>query len=236
MLKIGNGYGRILTKLQLRKWGSSQGHLSEALLLSMLPGVGVRFIFSYVLFLSSEADGDLNAGFYMNLPIGGAAAALLAFVPIPERKTKSHLTMSLLRRIVPDLDLFGFVLFVPPSVMLLLALQFASGGTHAWSSSVVIGLLCGAVVCAILFILWERQMGDQAMLPGKLLAKRIVWTSCVYSSCIFTCMMTASIWMPTYFQAVRGNGPTDSGVHVLPSILSQLLVVIATGAAGTFPR
>ena len=44
--------------------------------------------------------------------------------------------------------------------------------------------------------------------------------------------MTASIWMPTYFQAVKNNGPTDSGVHVLPSILSQLLAVIATGAAG----
>ena len=73
------------------------------------------------------------------------------------------------------------------------------------------------------------------MLPGKLLGKRIVWTSCVYASCIITCMMTASIWMPTYFQAVRGNGPTDSGVHVLPSILSQLVVVIGTGAAGTSP-
>lgn len=75
-------------------------------------------------------------------------------------------------------------------------------------------------------------MGDQAMLPGKLLAQRVVWTSCVYASCIITCMMTASVWMPTYFQAVKGNGPTDSGVHILPSILSQLLVVIASGAAG----
>ncbi|KAI4650350.1 hypothetical protein J4E93_002706 [Alternaria ventricosa] len=170
-------------------------------------------------------------GFYMNLPIGGVAAALIAFVPIPERTTKPRITLSLIRTIIPDLDLLGFALFVPPSVMLLLALQLGSGGKYAWSSSVVIGLFCGAATCAALFILWERRMGDQAMLPGKLLGQRIVWTSCVYASCIITCMMTASVWMPTYFQAVKGDGPTDSGVHVLPSILSQLLVVIATGAA-----
>ncbi|KAI4713763.1 hypothetical protein J4E89_001210 [Alternaria sp. Ai002NY15] len=169
--------------------------------------------------------------FYMNLPIGGVAAAIIAFVPIPERTTKPRITLSLVRKIIPDLDLLGFALFVPPSVMLLLALQLGSGGKYAWSSPVIIGLFCGAAACAALFILWERRMGDQAMLPGQLLGQRIVWTSCVYASCIITCMMTASVWMPTYFQAVKGDGPTDSGVHVLPSILSQLLVVIATGAA-----
>ncbi|CAN9084019.1 unnamed protein product [Alternaria alternata] len=169
--------------------------------------------------------------FYMNLPIGGAAAALITLVRIPERTLKPRLTVSVFRKVVSDLDLFGFALFVPPSVMLLLALQLGSSGAQAWDSSVVIGLFCGAGVCAVLFILWEKRVGDQAMLPGKLLGKRVVWTSCVHSSCIITCMMTASIWMPTYFQAVKNNGPTDSGVHVLPSILSQLLAVIATGAA-----
>jgi MFS family permease len=190
---------------------------------------------SYVLFTSSEADVGSIAGFYMNLPIGGVAAALIAFVPVPERISKSRFTISLIREVIPDLDLFGFTLFVPSSIMLLLALQLGSGGMYAWNSSTVIGLWCGAGVCAVLFIFWENRMDDKAMLPGKLLGKRVVWISCVYASCIITCMMTASIWMPTYFQAVRGNGPTDSGVHVLPSILSQLVVVIGTGAAGTSP-
>jgi hypothetical protein len=47
-----------------------------------------------------------------------------------------------------------------------------------------------------------------------------------------SCLVTASNWLPTYFQAVRGDGPTLSGVHVLPSILSQLLFVIVVGAVG----
>ncbi|RII21219.1 efflux pump protein [Alternaria sp. MG1] len=181
--------------------------------------------------LAAAVPAEKSPGFYMNLPIGGAAAALITLVRIPERILKPRLTVSVFREVVSDLDLFGFVLFVPPSVMLLLALQLGSSGAQAWDSSVVIGLFCGAGICAILFILWEKRAEDQAMLPGKLLGKRVVWTSCVHASCIITCMMTASIWMPTYFQAVKNNGPTDSGVHVLPSILSQLLAVIATGAA-----
>ncbi|KAG9193099.1 hypothetical protein G6011_03134 [Alternaria panax] len=91
--------------------------------------------------------------FYMNLLIGEAATALIAFVPIPERTLKSRIAVSLFRKVLPDLDLFGFALFVPPSVMLLLALQLGSGGTYAWGSSVVVGMFCGAGVCTIFFIL-----------------------------------------------------------------------------------
>jgi hypothetical protein len=47
-------------------------------------------------------------------------------------------------------------------------------------------------------------------------------------------MITASNWVPTYFQAVKGDGPTMSGVHVLPNILSQLLFVVVSGALGTY--
>lgn len=82
MLYNESGHIWMLTRLQLRKWASSQDRSSEVLLLSTQSGVGVRCISYCVVFLSSEADGDPNAGFYMNLPIGGVAAVLIAFVPI----------------------------------------------------------------------------------------------------------------------------------------------------------
>ena len=41
----------------------------------------------------------------------------------------------------------------------------------------------------------------------------------------------ASNWLPTYFQAVKGEGATTSGVHVLPGILSAMLFVVVVGAA-----
>lgn len=114
--------------------------------------------------------------------------------------------------------------------MILLALQFGSGNTFAWNSATIIGLLVGGVIMAIIFIFWERRMGERAMLPGPLIKQRIVWTSCMYGMCNLCCMITASNFLPTYFQAVKGDSPTMSGVHVLPSILSQLFCVISSGA------
>jgi hypothetical protein len=118
--------------------------------------------------------------------------------------------------------------------MILLALQFGSGNAFAWNSATIIGLLVGGIVMAIIFIFWERRMGDRAMLPGNLIKQRIVWTSCVYGMCNLCCMIAASNFLPTYFQAVRGDRPTMSGVHVLPSILSQLFCVVSSGALSRF--
>ncbi|KAJ4371020.1 hypothetical protein N0V86_008714 [Didymella sp. IMI 355093] len=172
--------------------------------------------------------------FLLNLPVGGAAAALLVFVRIPEMVEKERTTVSLVKKVVPELDLIGFALFAPAAVMFLMALQFGSGDAYAWNSATVIGLLCGASVAALLFVTCELKMGDRAMIPGSMLRKRIVWTSCVFGSALMCCSIVASNWLPTYFQAVKGEEPTLSGVHVLPSILSALLFVVVIGALSKY--
>lgn len=170
--------------------------------------------------------------FYMNLPIGFVAAAFVVLIPISEAKTKASFSRALIRTVIPDLDLVGFACFVPAALMLLMALQFGSGNTFSWNSSKIIGLFCGAGAMAIIFIFWERRMGDKAMIPCALFRQRIVWTSCIHGSSVTCSAMVMSNWLPTYFQAIRGEGPTLSGVHVLPSVLSQLLLVVVSGATG----
>lgn len=155
------------------------------------------------------------------------------FIHFPEPAQKEPFSLALVRKITPELDLIGFLLFVPPSLMLLLALQFGSGNTHAWNSATVIGLLVGSAVLAVVFVLWERRMGDLAMIPGNIVKQRIVWVSCMYGMCNTCCTMVASNWLPTFFQAIRGEGPTLSGVHILPSILSQMTLVMTSGALST---
>jgi MFS family permease len=171
-------------------------------------------------------------GFYLNLPAGGLAVFLLTFIHFPEVVKKEPVSIALLRKVAPQLDLFGFALFVPPSIMLILALQFGSGNTYAWNSATVIGCLVGSVVLFVIFITWEWKMGDRAMIPGYLLKQRVVWVSYAFGICNAICMLVASNFLPTYFQAVKGEGPSLSGVHILPSILSQLLFVLSTGALG----
>ena len=118
--------------------------------------------------------------------------------------------------------------------MFLLGLQFGSGNTYPWRSTVVICLFCFAGTLVLVFIFWERYQGNVAMIPGPILGKRAIWCGCMYGMCIVGCMIVTSNWLPTYFQAVKGNGPTVSGVHVLPSILSQIMFVVGSGAVRTY--
>lgn len=50
---------------------------------------------------------------------------------------------------------------------------------------------------------------------------------------LFGTVTVASYYFPIYFQAVKGAGPALSGVYLLPSIFSQLALVVSSGWLGT---
>ncbi|KAF1362295.1 efflux pump protein [Lizonia empirigonia] len=166
--------------------------------------------------------------FYINLPVGAVTGVLLLFLKVPELTAKPRFTLSLVRKTIPELDLIGFVLFAPAAIMTLLALHYG-GRDYAWSSSVVIGLFCGAGVTAIAFVVWERRMGDLAMIPASMVSQSIVYTSAINGAVLVAAILVAAQYLPIYFQGVRGYGPAMSGVNTLPAILSQLLMVILSG-------
>jgi hypothetical protein len=167
------------------------------------------------------------------LPIGAVAGLALLFIRIPELTAKPPLSLHLVRSIIPQLDLIGFILFAPAAVLLLLALQFGSGDEYAWNSPVIIGLFVGAGVAAILFVFWERHAGEVAIIPSSMLSQRVVWTSGLQYSSLIGAIFLGTQYFPIYFQAVKGVGPTLSGVYLLPSIISQLLFVVVSGALST---
>lgn len=115
--------------------------------------------------------------------------------------------------------------------MLLLALQWGSD-EYGWKSPTVIGLFVGAGVTTILFVLWEWRAGEKALIPFQLVRKRIVWTSTIHNSFLFVTNFVGATYVPIYFQAVKGVGPSLSGIYTLPSILTQLLSMVISGALG----
>ncbi|KAI0403185.1 major facilitator superfamily transporter [Xylaria palmicola] len=167
--------------------------------------------------------------FYINLPIGAVSALSLFFTHIPDETLKPPFSFALLRSIVPNLDLTGCALFAPATVMFLLALQWGSTD-YGWSSPVVIGLFAGSGATAILFSLWEWRVGETALIPFHLVKRRIVWTSTIQNSFLFITNFVEANYVPIYFQAVKGAGPSLSGVYTLPSILTQLLSIVISGA------
>ncbi|KAM0282910.1 hypothetical protein ACHAQH_002720 [Verticillium albo-atrum] len=168
--------------------------------------------------------------FYLNLPVGAVVAFVLIILHIPDHLTPLN-SMSP-RSLAINLDIPGFLLFAPAAVMFLLALE--NGSTQwGWSSSPVIGLFVGAGVAAIAFLFWEYRAGDKAMLPYSMIRKRIVWASAIVNVSTMGSVYLASYYTPIYFQSVRGVGPFDSGLYLLPVILSQLILAVSSGFIGT---
>lgn len=171
--------------------------------------------------------------FYINLPIGGVAALALALVRIPEQAPKppfrSFVTAPGLWR---KFDLVGTALLVPAVVMLLLALHFGGGSTYPWDSATVIGLFCGAGAVGALFVAWEWYAGSEnAMVPLSLFRERVVVAGSLTNLCLFSCTFISAYFLPIYFQSVQGSSPFTAGVHMLPSIISQLLTAVLSGFA-----
>ncbi|KAF2967751.1 hypothetical protein GQX73_g5836 [Xylaria multiplex] len=167
--------------------------------------------------------------FYINLPIGAVSILFLFFTHIPDETLKPPFSLALLRSIVPHLDLTGCALFAPATVMFLLALQWGSSD-YGWSSPTVIGLLAGSGATAILFCIWEWHVGEDALIPFGLIKRRIVWTSTIQNSFLFITNAVGATYVPIYFQSVKGVSPSLSGVYTLPSIITQLLTTVVSGA------
>jgi hypothetical protein len=173
-------------------------------------------------------------GFYINLPIGGIVVAIVLLSHVPDRTGKSAIKGNALS-ILHSLDLPGFGLFAPTTIMFLLALEW--GGTkYAWNSSTVIGLFCGSAGNLVVFLVWEWKRGDSAMIPISMIKQRIVWSACLTMIFFFGCLMCTTYYLSIYFQAVKGVEPTLSGVYLLPSILSQMMFAIISGVGGELSR
>jgi hypothetical protein len=152
-------------------------------------------------------------------------------IRIPERTEKKPFRDNIVSTL-RALDLFGFVLFAPTAIMLLLALQW--GGTKfAWGSATIIGLFCGAAGNCALFVFWEYKKGDDAMIPYSMVKIRIVWCSCLLMLFFFGNMIITPYYLAIYFQSVKGVKPTLSGVYLLPTILSQMAMAMTSGILGS---
>jgi hypothetical protein len=170
----------------------------------------------------------IEIGFYINLPCGALVAVLLFFVSIP--RTKDSTQRTIVNRVL-SLDLIGFSFFASAAIQFILALEWG-GGRYPWSSTTVIGLFCGSFSTTLVFVAWEYRMGDKAMIPLSIIRRRVVWSSCINYACFVGSMLSATYYLPIYFQAVRNASPLMSGVDLLPSIVSTALFGILTGALG----
>lgn len=168
----------------------------------------------------------------MFLPFGGAVIAATFPITIPEQMPKPpfHKAITALHK----LDGIGFVIFAGLTSMLLFATTWG-GGSYEWSSPTIIGLLCGAAGLTVVFGVWIRHAGDDALIPPSSLRRRPVAIGSVVMFLQGGVTQMIPYFLPFWFQAIRGDSPTTSAVHMLPSLISNIVALITFGALGNAP-
>lgn len=180
--------------------------------------------------------GNSNAGFYINLPLGVPVVVILLFMRLPDPDGTDggglQGLMNSARFLARTVDYLGLLLIAGFAIMLLIPLQWG-GNSYEWDDSVIIGMLCGAVVCLGIFIFWERYMGVRAMIPFHIIGQRVVYCSCIFFAALLTSIVFRTFYLPVFFQSVQDETALMSGVKMLPSIVAQISATMASGVLGT---
>lgn len=112
--------------------------------------------------------------------------------------------------------------------MVLLGLEFG-GVTKPWDSATVICLIIFGVLVAGLFVLNEWKFARYPVMPLRLFKHASNVAALGVCFCHGFVFISASYYLPLYFQAVLGATPLLSGVYLLPFALSLSLTSAGTG-------
>lgn len=159
----------------------------------------------------------------------------LLFISVPEHglnRPEQRLEIEF-ASLFSELDIMGFLLLSPTLVMFLLALE-RGGTTYPWNTAMVIGLFCGSAGNLVFLLIWEYRKGDAAMIPLKMIKRRVVCSSSLTMFFLYANSLICSYYLAIYFQGVRGEPPMYSGLYMLPGVIAQMISGFLSGLAGMY--
>lgn len=114
-----------------------------------------------------------------------------------------------------QLDPLGFVLMVPATVALLLALQFG-GFAYPWSNGRVIALLVIFAIFSLAFIASQWYAGDRALIPPRIFFQSTVYGSLWYTFSLAGSMNIAIYYVPIWYVASARGVDADLSASDVP--------------------
>jgi EmrB/QacA subfamily drug resistance transporter len=154
--------------------------------------------------------------FYINLPLGAVALAVL-FFGMP------HIRPSFRSKV----DYRGIVLMMATVVPLLLAFSWA-GSRYDWISPQIIGFFAWAAAGMVIFTYVELHT-EEPLFPMSLFRNRIFAVSALVTLISGVGMMGSFFYIPLFVQGVIGASATNSGLVLVPMMISM---AIASAIAG----
>jgi hypothetical protein len=184
-----------------------------------------------------------------NVPIGAFALAMVLLLVKPQQSSPTRALP--VRERLKRMDWIGTLIFLSAFVCLFLALQWG-GQTKPWNSSEVIGLFVGFGLLLALFALTQYFMGDDSLIPPRILKQRTVLFGTVYLILFGLQMAVVSIsdpreaentkvadiakylqYIPIYFQAIRGTSALNSGIRMIALDAARVVFIIISGVLVT---
>ncbi|GBD14560.1 Multidrug resistance protein 3 [bacterium HR25] len=157
--------------------------------------------------------------FYVNLPLGAIALAVLA-VGLPNLRPVAR---------SQPLDRLGLALLPGVVVPLLLAFSWA-GSRFPWESAPVIGLLTvAAAVCAL--FCWVETRAANPAIPLQLFRNQVFSVSTAVSFLTGVALFGAVSFIPLFVQGVLGATATNSGLITMPMTMAIALSSTVGGQA-----
>ncbi|WP_280800651.1 MDR family MFS transporter [Aurantimicrobium minutum] len=154
--------------------------------------------------------------FLINVPIGIVAlAVVLKALHLP----KTH------RRV--RIDWWGATTVITATVPLLVVAE--QGREWGWLSTASISCYLIGVFSAVAFVMIERSMGDDALIPMKMFKSQTFTMATILGVFVGFGMFGAMMTIPLYLQLVKGATPTESGLLMLPMILGMMIASIVSG-------
>ncbi|HEY0560144.1 MAG TPA: MDR family MFS transporter [Frankiaceae bacterium] len=154
--------------------------------------------------------------FLVNVPIGIVALVVVArTLNIPHQR-RDH-----------SLDFAGAAALIVALVPLLTVLE--QGRSWGWGSPR--SLLCYVVAAAglVAFVLAERRIGDDALIPLRFFRDRTFTLSTIAGILTGAAMFGGIALLPLYLQIVKGATPTQSGLLLLPLTVGLMVGSLLSG-------
>jgi EmrB/QacA subfamily drug resistance transporter len=156
--------------------------------------------------------------FLINIPIGIVALFMvMRFLHLPKRSALQSVRI----------DWWGAsTVIIAVAPILLVAEQ---GRTWGWGDGKSILCYIIGALGIIAFIISERLMGDDALIPLKLFKSSTFSMATILGVLVGFGMFGALSSIPLFLQLVFGFNPTESGFALLPMILGLMISSIASG-------
>ena len=180
------------------------------------------------IFVASSTFGPVAGGwltqhfgwqsvFLVNLPLGLAAGLLALRLPrIAGSGGRLHF------------DSLGVVLFAAFITPMLLALERLQQFDPA--SLPLVGVLVAVSLTALLLLLRQERRAASPLLPLGLLRQSAIWRCDLMGACVGAMLVSMVTFVPIWLQVVRGIGPSDVGLMLLPMTAGIAFGSMFTGA------